>query len=246
MKYALPKIAFVHIPRTGGMSLRMILETIYGYAKMFNFYGDEISSVANGKIAHFASLDSRTKNSFAALSGHFVYDFDKSLKDFHYITLLRDPIKRAISYYFHILTDKNNYLHRILVQRRIKLEQFLTSEFSLEFDNYQVRAISGTAFNSAYMRINENHLELAKENLQKNFSMFGLTESFESSIQAFSERFNWSLPIAVRINTGNYRDGVELSTECLEIASERNRFDIELYGFARSLLTKRIGNIQMD
>ena len=97
--------------------------------------------------------DSLGHAAFTVLKGHFVFEFDRSLTGFNYVTLLRHPVDRLISYYFYALRDRRHYLHSLLVQRRIRLEQFLLSELSIELDNYQVRAVCGAAFASPRERV---------------------------------------------------------------------------------------------
>ena len=206
-----PKIIFVHIPRTGGMTLGEILRTLYDGRESCSFYGDETGSVANDRIQQFVSLDAARKNQFAVLKGHVVFGFDRTLEAYQYITLLRRPLDRLISYYFYALRNRHHYLHSFLMQRKLRLEPFLLSELSIELDNYQVRAVSGAVFSTARERVNRDHLELAKHNLREGFAAFGLSEAFDRSMHEFARTFGWSLPPFGRENRGEYAGQPELS-----------------------------------
>ncbi|WP_262054874.1 hypothetical protein, partial [Burkholderia thailandensis] len=151
-----------------------------------------------------------------------------------YVTLLREPVARLVSYYFYALKEPMNYLHAYLLQRRIGLEQFLTSDASIDLDNYQVRAVSGAAFGSSRERVSGAHLELAKRNLVERFAAFGLTERFDASMQHFSRRFGWAPAPQERRNEGAYGRDVALGDACRACVEEKNRFDIELYRFAQA------------
>lgn len=236
------RIAFVHIPRTGGMSFGAILNALYERQEVCDFYGDDTHSVVNDKLDHFRTLDTERKNAYAVLKGHFAFEFDRDLSGFRYVTLLREPLRRLISYYFYALKERRNYLHPLLMQRRLKLETFLTSDLSIELDNYQVRAVCGAALLDPLLRVTEEHLELAKHNLREGFAAFGLTECFERSMEEFASQFGWDLPGVERRNSGGDRArNVELSGPCAALVGERNRFDIELYRYARQLFAARIG-----
>jgi hypothetical protein len=235
-----PKIVFVHIPRTGGMTFGEILRTVYAGSEICSFYGDETHSVANEKIQRFVSLDAAKKNSYAVLNGHVIFDFDKSLEGFHYVTLLRKPLDRLVSYYFYALRQRHHYLHSLLLQRRINLEQFLLSDLSIELDNYQVRAVSGAAFPAVRERVNQDHLELAKQNLRERFVSFGLSESFERSMLEFARVFGWSLPPFGHTNRAEYGGKPDLSVRAREEVARRNQFDLQLYQYAQALFAARI------
>lgn len=226
------RIAFVHIPRTAGTTFGEHLDRLYAGAKIAKFYADAEHPVVNGQIDAFRALDKAGKASHAMLRGHFYYGFDDGESDCRYVTLLREPVSRLVSYYFYALKEPLNYLHLYLSQRRIGLEQFLTSETSIDLDNFQVRAISGVHFDSPRARVGLEHLEIAKCNLVERFTAFGLTERFDESMQRFSARFGWPPLPTGRCNEGAYERNLALSDMCREHVEHINQFDIELYRFA--------------
>lgn len=240
MQSARPKIIFVHIPRTGGMTFGDILRTVYDGSDLCSFYGDASHSVANEAIQRFVSLDVARKNSYAVLKGHVIFGFDPSLADFHYVTLLRNPLERLISYYFYALKNRYHYLHPLLMQRRMRLEEFLLSDLSIELDNYQVRAISGAVSPTVRERVNPDHLEQAKYNLRERFATFGLLEEFDRSMLEFARVFGWSLPPFEKSNCGEYVGKPDLSASGAREIAGRNQFDLELFQYAQTLFASRI------
>ncbi|AJX31017.1 sulfotransferase family 2 domain-containing protein [Burkholderia oklahomensis] len=228
------RIAFVHIPRTAGTTFGAYLDELYAGRDAAKFYADESHPVVNEKVDAFRRLDAGEKASFALLRGHFVYGFDGGESGCRYVTLLREPVARLVSYYFYALKEPMNYLHAYLLQRRIGLEQFLTSDASIDLDNYQVRAVSGATFASPRERVTHAHLEMAKHNLVERFAAFGLTERFDASMQRFSRQFGWPLAPQARRNEGAYGRDLALGDACRACVEEKNRFDIELYRFAQA------------
>jgi hypothetical protein len=235
----LAKVAFVHVPRTGGTTFGSILDRLYEGRKVARFYGDANSNVANERIEQFRRLDAGEKQSFDLLRGHFVFGFDDSLEAFQYITLLREPVQRLVSYYFYALKDKSNYLHEYLMKRRVNLVDFITSGLSIELDNYQVRTLSGVAFSSVRERVGREHCELAKDNLARRFAAFGLVERFDASIAVFARHFGWHIPGYEPQNLGGYAGTPHLSQSTIEAVAATNPFDLELYEYAKELFDAR-------
>ncbi|MFP3506148.1 sulfotransferase family 2 domain-containing protein [Burkholderia sp. SIMBA_062] len=226
------RIAFVHIPRTAGTAFGEHLDRLHAGARIAKFYVDDEHPVVNGRINAYRALDEAEKASYAMLRGHFPYGFDDSERGSRYVTLLREPVSRLVSYYFYALKEPLNYLHAYLFQRRIGLERFLASDASIDLDNAQVRAISGAHFDSPRDRVGPEHLEMAKHNLVERFAAFGLTERFDESMRRFSSRFEWPAAGVQRRNEGSYARDLTLSPSCREHVEHTNRFDIELYRFA--------------
>jgi hypothetical protein len=226
---AIPKTAFVHIPRTGGTTLVRLLEDEYANHPAYSFYGSSTDIVATDAIEKFKHLSSNEKNSYFLLSGHFSYGFDSDLKGFRYLTFLREPVERLISYYFYILRERRHYLHPYVMQRRMKLESFLLSDVSLELDNYQVRAISGAKFENARDRVTEAHLDSASHNLSYRFFGFGLLDRFDESLRRLSSALSWTQTEYSIRNAGDYKGKFSLSRDIADEVASRNKYDIQLY-----------------
>lgn len=237
------RVAFVHIPRTAGTTFGVALDALYAERRIEKFYGDDDGGVANRRIDAFRALAPHDRNDVDLLRGHFVYGFDSGLRDVRYVTLLRDPLRRLISFYFYALKHRGNYLHAYLKQRRMGLEQFLVSDVCLDLDNYQVRAISGAQFASVREPVTQQHCDSAKRRLERDFAAFGLTEQFDRSIDLFNRTFGWELPVAGQHNVGGYAADLTLSDACLHQVREKNRFDLALYAFAADLFESRASGL---
>jgi hypothetical protein len=240
MSDALPRVAFVHVPRTAGTAFGRMLESVYAGRPTANFYADADEPIVNARIERFRRLDAVAKNDVALLKGHFVRGFDPALGAVRYVTLLREPLPRLVSYYFYALREGAHYLHAYLMQRRLGLEAFLASDASIDLDNYQVRAISGCRFASARERVEQVHCDEAKRQLEHGFAAFGLTERFDESLALIARTIGWRLPPSIRANAGSYDPALVISEQCRERFLHKNRFDVELLAFARELLERRL------
>lgn len=235
------RIAFVHIPRTAGTAFGRFLQQCCPEARVRDFYAEK-TGTAQSAIDEFRLLSVAEKQSYHLLKGHFVFGFDPDLQDAHYLVFLRRPMERLISYYFYALADARNYLHRLLVQRRMRLEEFLLSDISIELDNYQVRAVSGVGTEVPRGEIGPEHLTQAKRNLQTRFAAFGLTEKYQESIAEISRVLGWETPRAVAAQApSGRRPMAALSDRCRQAFEARNQYDSALYDFAEALFVERTG-----
>jgi len=228
----------MHIPRTAGTAFGRFMEQQYPGARVFDFYAGATGNAADA-VEEFRRKRHDEKQTYRLLKGHFVFGFDPEVANFRYVTLLRRPLERLISYYFYVLADSGNYLHRLLVQRRMRLEDFLLSDIGIELDNYQVRAISGVGGDVPRGQIGAGHLALAQHNLQERFAAFGLTERYRDSLVEMAPLFGWNTT-GMSGEPPPGRPAHSLSDACRQEVAARNHYDLALYAFADRLFASRL------
>ncbi|MCW8060196.1 sulfotransferase family 2 domain-containing protein [Agrobacterium tumefaciens] len=231
----LPKIAFVHIPRTGGTAIGAALDAAYRNFPRINFYADDSGSATAG-IELFRNQSSEFRNSFRLLRGHFVFDFVRDLEGVKYVTILREPVQRLVSYYYYAISEPRHYLHNWLIQRRIRLADFIASDVGADVDNYQVRAVSGVRFSSPRERVTRAHCDIAKANLAASFAAFGITENLSGTLHSFANILGFNLTSGEDPNAGRYPRDSLAPAEAVAKCRAVNQYDVELYEFARELL----------
>ena len=235
-----PIILYLHIPKAGGTTLN---DCIYNQCCADEYYMAEEGYLHAGiyyypigffKESH-PSMPGNIKRALCrkdlrAVIGHFSFGIHRYLtRAWAYVTLLRNPLDRILSLYYHL-----NMLGSMTI------EEFVANPPWREIDNDQTRRISG--FDPEIGRCTKSTLNQAKENLRQYFSVVGVTERFDETLILLKRTFGWSKELLYYPkNVNPHRSTISsLPQNTLEAIMERNKFDIELYEFAKKLLDEAI------
>ncbi|PAE26349.1 MULTISPECIES: sulfotransferase family 2 domain-containing protein [Bacillaceae] len=219
-------VVLVHILKTGGSTLRSIIKKQYQPEEIaiLDFLDKPaIKSEFERRLNH---------HNIKCVLGHFDFGIHRfSEKQCSYITLLRDPVERVISDYYFIRRSKEHPLYSKVI--KMNIEQFVNcEEIQWQISNLQTRVISGST---------SRDLMLAQKNLKEHFSIAGITEMFNESLFLMSKQFNWNIQDFKRINVTENRPKREnISAHIIKQIEDKNKFDIELYNFAKRSLNEKI------
>ncbi|MEK4504276.1 hypothetical protein [Bacillus sp. FSL R12-0069] len=231
-------ILFLHIAKTGGTTLRTILDKQYDKHSL-SVYPSKQDIYLNTKEKTINTLK-RHINFVKSISGHF--DFEMWYDEFKepllklipttrkitYITLLRKPSDRIFSQFHHY--KRNNW-----IDSQIDFKQFI--EEKMYTLNYQTTCISGKGI---------PNLTKAKINILNSFSLVGITERFSESLFLMNNIFKWKNIKYVKKNkyvSPCLRNTIPIET--IKLLEQDNHLDMELYKFAETLLQHKINNLTM-
>jgi Sulfotransferase family len=230
-------VIFLHIPKTGGTTFHKILERNYAPHETLTFDGSRHST----EIESFAKLPEAQRARYRLVKGHLEFGFHRFLGgESTYVTFLRDPIARAVSFYSHARSRSDHYLHRLVTDQRLRLENLLEQGATSELFNQQTQMISGCP-SDPNCPLDHNALERAKQNLRSNFCFVGLTEEFDAGLVLLSRMLGWSRPFYVKRNVSFEKTRAEsLPAQLRAVLRDANSLDFELFEFARTLLAAQI------
>ena len=190
-------LLFLHIPKAGGTTLYRIIERQYKR--------NEIYSISRGKpykyIEDLINFPKIQKKKYKAIEGHMRFGLHEFLpQPCTYITILRNPIERVISTYNYIFQIRGHYLYEPLKSQNFDLKKLVASRISYEFDNFQTRLLFGNHNNIELGECSREMLENAKKNLQKHFTVVGLTERFDETLLLMKRALGWNRIYYIRQN----------------------------------------------
>jgi hypothetical protein len=241
MKNLNQKILFIHNPKTGGTSLNY-----YIFCKFFNKRRYKITAWEKEK-ADFIKYKHR--NSLKIIHGHFPFGIHNYIEaPYTYITILRNPIQRLISYYYYMLAWPSHFpenpIASSIQKNNYTIEEFIQKTKSENCDNGQTRLISG--INPEFGKCTSEMLEIAKKNLKNEFSVVGITERYDETLAVINFTLKWKSYHIERNVATNKKKDVKISQTAREALTKYNEFDLQLYDYANELLDISLKNYTTD
>ena len=235
---------FMHMPRTGGTSVRVGLEQAIGrltpqYHGLLSVYDEP--GFCPQQI--FETLSARSLNAIDIVYGHHFFGMHEAGvkicpdRPYAYMTMLCDPVDALLSFYFA-------FRQRVqALGKSASIYDFVaaqTSMPSVDFDNPFCRII--TNHRDGAKPVRKEHLQQAIETIARDFLFVGVTEMMEVSTRRMSAILGIDMRISddFILNTSapsTERDGLDRAHFARE-AHDLIRYDIELYNAVRAWLTE--------
>ncbi|MEB3209758.1 MAG: sulfotransferase family 2 domain-containing protein [Leptolyngbyaceae bacterium] len=240
-------LIFLHIQKTGGITIQRILRRKLGQSLITRIsrsfqHQDQADSLIE-------SLKAKT-SSDRYFIGHSCYGIHQYLPHpFTYMSLLREPVSRIVSLYYFSKSNSTAYYHEHAVDK--SLEDFALNTPLMELDNGQVRFIAGDEQDcfinrTPFGECSEQLLEHAKQNIEKHFSLIGLTEYFDQSILLMGTLMGWNNCLYLKRNISRSKAANVVSQQLREAIAQQNWLDIQLYEYVKQRFFIQLAKHNLD
>ena len=229
-------IVFTHIPKTAGSFFQK------------KFIEANVPPNQCYTTAGLRQFIRQSSDGYRLFYGHIPYGVHLlTPRTVRYITILRDPIDRAISFYYSMKeVDIKIYKHPFREYAdSLTLKDFYKNR---ELQNVQTRFIAGVLSDKLYPKLLSKHMDnlilnLTKKNL--NNYIYGVFSRLEESIELFQKKLSWIDPIDMSPyrKTKNRPAQADLDQETIEILIKTQSLDIKLYKFALNNFDKQFTKV---
>jgi hypothetical protein len=222
---------YLHIPKSAGTSVRRLFASVFE-DRLVEVYGN---------------LDAIRCAPDSVLFGHFCFSLHKRLGDPapRYMTVLRDPVDRVISWYRHQTRASDSRFYREIHERGLTLGEIIDRGLAHEVNNHSVRMIctdsplkwqhARDAFSSKltgkkfYQFDAGRHLKLAFERIRRSFCFVGVVERFDLLLNFVAELAGKTGEFAVPKENIAPNHDLKVDTQTLDLIKRANRLDYELF-----------------
>lgn len=247
-------VYFLHIPRTAGTTLASYLESGFHPRDVCDAYDwPELLALPEQSLADYRLIRSH----FGAML------IDLLPRPPAVVTMLRDPVGRAVSVWRYIRAHPSHPAHPDFMRHGPDLLSFVRNAppnvqaRDLAVDKAPPELLSRIRASGSRQEIwrvvrgwtsrQPDLLERATDRLERCLA-FGLVERFDESVHLLATRLGWRPPGALpRLNAAPPGDdSFEPSAEVVEAVLERDALDVELYAHARRRFELEWNSLQAE
>ncbi len=234
------KVFFFHVMKTGGVTFRRILASIYGseFKVCYDPTAESVeASLLDTRAIEFHSFQfkGQVAHMHSGLTAHDRWDI---LEGHNCFTMLREPVDQAISLYYYLMR-RRMYIEPVYKARGIRFpenfEEYIDGVYHF---NLQTAFLANKHQLDDASAVNKDDLARAKALLTRLRMHVGLTERFADSMNIFETVTGRQIPGDVIHNENRNPDRLPVEAIPLRLRDKihaQSAPDLELYEFGRQM-----------
>ncbi|MFN3193068.1 MAG: sulfotransferase family 2 domain-containing protein [Aureliella sp.] len=240
-----PKLHFIHIPKTAGMSFVDAMIRLYGRDSYVDLvakskqaagalYREEFAAKNEYSFRHhLIAYQMACGTGFISAHAPFSVQLHDAFPEYHVVTVLRNPVERYLSEYYFNKTKKDGH-----AKLDIGLEEFSETARGIEQGEILTKYICDSL---GKHEANNNSLARAKEILKSRFEIIGFVERLHEFELALGTRLN--IKPSIRHLNKSAAGAKTLSRHLRARIEKLCDQDLELYEFAKTLDAGRVHSV---
>ena len=226
-----PKLVYLHISKSAGTSFCAYLRRVYPHDLIW-WYGEDSSAEI------FEPEECRDA---VVLGGHRPASFYPEGLPLLFLSVIRDPVDRAISLfnYYTTLPAKThhsykhrewllaNWINQGIVPGNMEKSIEQCDEFRREISNYQC----------SYLSVPGGTFEQAAQTIENSNYILGVFTELPLFHRYLQELFDWPVNQVFKLNTApeGYREKFDTQKHTIELVRELNSDDLQLFDFVKNV-----------
>jgi hypothetical protein len=236
---------FDHIFKTGGTTFNLsYLSAAFQPEEIFIVRG--FRDANRQDIEHLIGLPESEKAKLKVVAGHKTGRLRVAFRQARFITMLRDPVERAISGYLHarLHPDARDIIGQTLEDKRIGLAEFVERDMFASYyadfvslHNWQAQTVLG---NDIPSDVSEKTIA---DRLKKRFYLVGYTEALELFIVFLHVTAGFPLVLFNNRLVRKERSTFEATARDIQTIKRWSQLDALVYRYARREFDRRMAEI---
>lgn len=240
-----PKIFFCHVPKCAGVSLsKAIYASVYPSVLKGTKFASHIDLKSSRVSAELLGIEMMTARESQLISHldnpHMLYTnghciarpsvVSKYYKDWHFLTILRDPIDRYISEYVY-----NRFKQSEWLKNDTDIEEYLTTPTGISAGMTYAKYFSGMTVEQI-LADKQSAIDASVANLRQ-FAVAGTLDDMDGWKQKFDATFNTNIKVASKNKSPNQDASVNIlnNPALMEQIRTLCEVDIAIYDQVKSV-----------